>query len=134
MSLPSPRTLKQAQRELIINAMDCMDEEQFQLFYREVGPYCLERILDATQAKPAEPAPQPRRQQAVQRVSDDESAQLIEQLRDILGADGWDAGNLSEIFSGQGGKKTVGHLLNGGLKHPLTIRQAQQAKAFLEGK
>ena len=139
MNLASPRTLDQAQRELLCNAVHMMTGEQLAMFYREAGPFCMEVLLDATaptkRQEPKEEKPKEKpRWQSVERVSQSESDRLIGELREFLGEDGWNEKGLREILPGQGGAKTAKALSNGGLSHPLSVNSASAIRDFLEGR
>lgn len=85
-NLPSPRTRRQAQMDILINAMHLMSEEEFDRVYREIGPYCMEKLLDATApAARAATHPQPdappsarKREPTVKRVDEARTKAALE--------------------------------------------------------
>ncbi|MCF7993867.1 MAG: hypothetical protein K9L88_03380 [Chromatiaceae bacterium] len=136
-ALPSPRTVIQARRELLINAIGLMDESQLDLLYREAGPYCLEVLLNATKptetAPAAEPPPTPKpRQRRPTELTKAKSDALIAQLREAIGADGWTEAGLRAVFTGSGGHKTAKALISAKPGYRLNQAAAKAIEEFLK--
>lgn len=59
--LPSPRTREQGLRDMMVNAIAMMDLDELTLVHSQIGPFCLDKLLDSTVsgAMPAAAAPEP---------------------------------------------------------------------------
>ena len=133
MSLPSPRTMEQGMRDIMVNAINMMSAEDLKAVHREIGPFCLEVILNATAPRPTEatPAIEPKAPKPVY-VPVKDAERLIQALQDALGADGWTEPNLREVFSYPRGGETALALLSNPTSKRLRAVAAKAIEEFLK--
>lgn len=130
MSLPSPRTLEDGMRDLMVNALTMMSAEDLKAVHREIGAFCLEVLLNATAPKPTAPAQSdpPQRESVPASTARD----LIQRLRDTLGEDGWTEESLGSIFAYRGGRRVAQALIEKRANYRLPVLAAQHIEEFLK--
>jgi hypothetical protein len=94
--LPSPRTRAEGLRDMMLNAINAMSEQELLQVHAHIGPFCLEKLLDITGPQaPTESTPTTHK-----RLGPAKSKATAQRLRDALGDD-WTLQGVTEIVGEQ---------------------------------
>lgn len=122
---------------MMVNAITLMNADDLTAVHREIGPFCLEILLNATTPVATTPTPEPaarqprtrqRRQSDVPKARSDA---LIARLREAVGDDGWTEDGLREVFTGKGGHQTARALAKADPDYRISQSAANAIEEFL---